>query len=495
MVRKRSTRIAIGIGGFFVFSGMILATNLGYTVSLSARQASNLQDAYPQLWITTLLHGMDSGFGTLFLGTVFGIAVLAPFAGASTLSLLPSEDLQAIRPNKSHRYFDSCIINSVSGVAILQLLALTGATSLLTIGGQELPALAVTWILWILLVALTTTVAWILEWIIRKFARVNRITLGIVIALLTIAIITIGYYRGGTLFGIGEKYSRLLIASGHGWNLSISLLLLGLLLTFGVLVLAGVTISRKALLLPPPLAHAGSKHRPRKSLTGTAKVTLQLLLRAIWRTAECRRPLIAILVLGIPAVVFSKTDVSMELSLVFAVTLTVSLAWGVNVFGVLGTGMGWLGSQPKIIRRLPLVGVALQTVVTVFLMSILWVLSLALGKGTLSAGVHILIMGGFAAFATSIYCMRLSIRKPIRTQLAGRGNALVPPLTALGYLLQLLMITGIPIVLSLMPMSLIEHILAFAFFLMLLVIGFLVQQKRWEDPEMRARVVQIVAAL
>jgi hypothetical protein len=186
-------------------------------------------------------------------------------------------------------------------------------------------------------------------------------------------------------------------------------------------------------------------------------------------------------------------DANLETAILLAVPLAVALSAGVNLFAVIGPGMSWLTSQPRILTRMFSVAAYTQIAMTVLIMMLLWSVSYAVGKTTLDAGLRLLIGGIVAGALATVISMELSIRRPIRARLSGRGDSLVPPLTALSYLMWLILFACFPATVvsggypEVQAGSVIAALLIFA------VINKW-QEERFTNPLTRSRIVAEVAS-
>jgi len=495
MVRNSASRVAILGGGIVIFFGLLIAINLGFAVQLATRQGDSVLAIYSRTWIQSLELGTMSSIGALAVGGSLLVALFAPFTGTSTLALVPPEDLDAIRPPRTHRYFDSLVINAVSGIGLVQLLTLTAVTSLLTLDGDRFQSLLFTWALWVTIIALTTTVGWSLEYVIRRWGkRTRRILAGTVFVIVGSAVL-LDDNRGATLFGIADFYTSLIRSGLTGWSLPLSIgILFNLVLAFA-LTIAGVSVARASLRYPVPSSKKNKTHaRAHQDKTSPTLIAINMLLRAIIRTPECRRPMYAIVVVGLPAMVLIGLDENTAIAVSLAVPLAVALSWGVNIFALLGTGMPWLASQPKILPALFRAGYLAQVAVMALLLFLLWGAALASGKIVGDSGTIYLVSGLIASLLVASISMSFSVRHPRRSRLSGRGDSLVPPLTALGYLLKLVFIAAYPSIvfsLEISPTTLVLLLLggvAFAFF------WYVWTDYRWRDPRTKEKVVSEVGA-
>jgi hypothetical protein len=494
MIRNPKAKIGITLGLLFLLFGITISINLGYAVQIASQQANTVSSIYAHIWIQSLQFGTMASIGAFAVGGAVVVALFAPFTGSSTLALFPTEDMEAIRLPRAHRYFDSFIINIISGIGLLQLITLTGVTSLITLDGERLPALIFTWSIWALLIAVTTTVGWTLEWVLRKWGKAKRRVIGLIGFSILSLVVASDPHHGSTLFGASAKYTKTLRSSLHGWNLHIVLIILIAIVAFFSTVFVGVASTRKALALPAP-ASATYKERKNHTLGNSVlTVSTRLLLRILWRTAECRRPIFAILLIGMPTLALVHLDSVVQNTIGISIPLAIALAWGVNIFGVLGTGMPWLSSQPKIMKYLPRIAALLQFLLTFILLTALWAVSLISKNTTVSNAPIVLLMGAASAALVTAVSLDLSIRRPIRTRLSGRGDALVPPITALAYMIRLVALALIPTVVTAAGLNKTKETIAFIAMFLFSIIILAIQEYRWNNPEVRANVVIKVSA-
>ena len=495
LVRLRKTKVLITFGGVFVLVGLIASINIGYALSLSIKQQNVNQNINIQTMLSYILHAAQNNFGAVFLISIFAMAIFAPFAGSSTVSLFPSEDLQSIRPNETHRFFDSIIINCVSGIGLLQLLTLTGITSILTMDINKFIPLLLSWGLWFFLVTLMTTVGWTLEYTVRKFGKIKRRITGLLLTLAFGGGFFASAYFGKSPFAIGNSYIREIRNTGsHGIDSQSIILIVSIILGIIVLFIVGSFITKKALLLSAPSTSMGLGHRAPKLTTSLKNLSISLLFKTLWRTGECRKPIIAILCFGAPAMFFSSTTTNLGPILIIAIPLTVALSWGVNSFGILGTGMNWVASQPKLIKKLPFYSFIIQFLLVLAMTVFLWLLAFFSGHSSIHKAIPLFAAIIISSIGTSVYSSYLSIKHPVRTQLTSRGNALVPPLTALAYLLQLIIIASIPSTIMTLKLPFIWQFTSMDCLFASYMISLIALEVIWKGAETRARVIQIVSA-
>jgi hypothetical protein len=493
-LRNPLSKWGILAGILFLGFIMLVSINLGYAVRIMALQGNETASGIFALsWILSLQRNEIGEVGAITLGGALAAAIFAPFTGSSTLTLAPVEDLQGLRLSRLHRFFDSFLINCISGIGILQLAALTAITSVLSLDGFRGPALIVTWMVWIFIIALTTTIGWILEWSLRRWGKAARwraaffLLAGIGVAL------ALDPYRGRTLFGIGDLYASMMKSAGSGTLVGFVVPMLIMIAIILVTMFLGLLATREALNLPAPVLQRVKERKYKKFKNNPEDITTKIVLNSVWRTPEARRPILSVVAIGIPALMIVSLSENIEAAIMLAVPLAVSLSCGVNVFGILGGGMSWLGTQPRIVKIIPSIAGALQVLTTLFLVVILWTASFISGNTDPETGARLLVGGIVAATLSTIISLDLSIRHPIRARLSGRGDALIPPLAALNYLVRLLIFACLPAALaaSAQPEMQLPIVLIC---IILYVFAIKVLTDRFSNPVVRSKIIAEVSA-
>jgi len=496
MVRSRRAKSFIVLAGVIVFFGLLSCINLGYFVQIAAQSGrSETGELYAQAWITNLSSGTMGGLGALAVGGAVVVALFAPFTGSATTALVPTEDLAGVRPPRAHRYFDAMIINGISGIGVLQFLALTAVASLITLDGQRVWGMLFAWTVWAFLVMVTSTIGFLLEWVQRAYGRWQRRVFGVVGVAVLLGAVLLDPNRGQTLFGLADKYTtvlRLSVISFTWW--SVVALLVMLVCMVGVVGL-GVWVTGRALSLAPRRGVGVGDRTSRRLGSSSVTAVRGLLWRTLWRTRECRRPIIAILVVGIPVVSFTQMGESLEIALPMTIPLAVSLSWGVNVFGVLGRGMNWLGSQPKALSEIPRAAILFQAILSFLLLILLWTVSWLAGQADFASLRVFTISALTVAGLTTGLSALLSVLHPMRAPLTtGGGDALVPPLTALGYLGLLVGFGCVPGILLANLEDPVAQTVGVIIALVVSWIFIVAATVLWRNPRRRARVIAVVSS-
>lgn len=494
MIRSSIFKIGLTLAFLLFFPVAYSVINMGYLVEIAATQTGeSAASIYAQAWLNSLESGNIAPLGALAIGGAVVVAFFAPFTGTSTLALVSSDDLLCVRPNRKHRFWDSLLINASSGIGLLQLVTLTAVTSLITLDGERIWALLFTWVLWLLLVAVNTTLGFSLEWLHRKWGpRRRKIMAAIGIVSLGVAVL-LDDKKGADLFGLAKYYTKILRLSVQSFNpWSVWVIVIAVAVTV-ILIFYGLKTTESAFSLPERSTVRGGVHKRGHMGSNAFLVAVILMWKTLFRTKECRRPIIAIFIVGTPVAMFTQFDQTIAIAFIMTVPLAISLGWGVNVFGVVGQGMNWLGSQPKIMWMIPRVTVLFQFAASVLLIGWFWFVGYMTGHATLHDAQLLLIGAVVAATGTTALSLLLSVIKPIRSSLKGRGDALIPPMTALVYLFILVIFGCLPGVLiaqdAVPGKQGVIFILTIAASLSILFFGWFL----WDKPKVKAQVVAKVS--
>lgn len=493
-VRDPATRWTVAAGAAIVALGLLVAINLGpLTVYIAGQGTDTAAGVFAVSWILSVQRGDVGDVGALMLGGALAVAVFAPLTGTSTMSLAPVEDLHGLRPARLHRYFDAMLINSVSGMGVLQLLALTAVTSVLSLEGSRGAALLVTWATWITAIALTTTIGWSLELALRKWGPAARIRAAAVIVAAVAAAIAIDPDHGRSLFGLGDLYASL-VTSAASSTLGFAIGFAAVTAATIAFAAAGLAATRAALARPAVVQRELGTRRPRRMPQLPTAIAIRVLTDSLWRTPEIRRPLIAVIVIGVPGMLVADLSGNTENAVMTAVPIAVALSWAVNTFGVIGPGMTWLSAQPAVLQRIPRAAATIQLMLTILLVEILWLPAYATGRATADTGLRLLAAAIIAGCLGAIISLHLSITRPSRARLTGRGDSLIPPLTALGYLAVLLVTVCAPAA-ALSGADDPTRLIAVLASLAVFSAGTIAYERAFTRPATRARITAEVSAI
>lgn len=494
MIRVPGIRTAIISAAFFFVLATAIIANFGFALTSVAQDPTSPGNVFALDLLSQLADGRLEGVVSLTLISLLSIAVFGPFTGTGTVSLASAEDLYGIRPSKAHRYFDSLSVNAASGLGILQLLGLIGLHSFLTLDAHRLPGILLAFSVWAVLITLMSTIAWTIEWVVRRFGRWQRYLFGA--ALLGVGAIFYFFNPDSatTLYGAGNWYVNLLRGPESPallpWAIATTIVAATALILFGLRVFLAADKH-----LPPALLT--SKPGRYRHFSGIPLLmALRLTVVTVMRTPQTRRPMIAAVIFGAPAVMVIDMDQLLAGSLSFAIPLAVALSWPANVFALVGTGMPWLASQPKIMAVFPKAAMAAQFLLTMAVISVLSGMALLAGRATVEDVQEILLQASFITIAAAGVAALLSVMNPIRAQMTSRGDALVPPVTALIYMVVLLIFTAIPGFAfgGILAAGQWGEVVAVLFSGLIGIGCGLLAISRWRNPQVRARAVSTVGA-
>lgn len=494
MIRVPGVRTAIIAASIFFVSAAAIIANFGFALAEVAKDPTSPGNVFARDLIGQLSDGRIEGIVSLTLVSLLSIVIFGPFTGTGTVSLAPAEDLLGMRPARTHRYFDSLVVNAASGLGILQLLGLIGLNSLLTLDSHRLPGMLLAFAIWMTLITLMTTIAWSIEWVVRRFGRWKRFLIAGGVLAIGAGLYFTNPDAATTLYGAGNQYVTLLRGGSAYANLAVAITVAAT--TAGGLMFLGLRVFLAADKHLPPVSLSGRPSRYRAFSNAPFLLALRLVIATVWRTPQTRRPLIAAVIFGSPAVIVVNMDQTLAGSLAFAIPLAVALSWPANVFAIIGTGMPWLAAQPKVMAVLPKAVMVAQFVLTMAVVSVLAGLAFVFGRADVTLLQSVLMQAAFITIAASGVASALAVFNPIRAQMTARGDALAPPITALVYMLILLVFTAIPGgafggMLSSWPWA---EAAAVGFSAVVGIGCGLVALSRWRTPEVRSRVVSIVGA-
>lgn len=458
--RTLSTRAGLVTGALIFATGLVLFSNVGTLIRMFAEQGiDTAAGQYAVNYLVAFQRGDLGVVGATALGSIVLAALLSPFTGVSSNALFAADNLTGLRPVRLHRYFDSVITTAFSAIGILQLFTLSTITSLLTLNGGHANGLLFTWCAWPVLILVSVTEGWVLEYLHRTYGpRVRRTGLAVFTAGLAVAL-ALDPNHGRTLFGVGNLFSTTIEAVAKNDQTYMWLTVLTLLGIAIVTSTVGIIACRRALALPAPVTRREGQVRVVR-ISENPRVSLaQMMLLTMVRTPEIRRPLLTIVAIAVPAVWISHAASTAITTVVLAVPATVALSWGINVFGLLGSGMPWLAAQPNVTRYLMTTAVAIQVMVTAAIEVVVWVPVIIAGYldwGTVLS----IVLGTIVAVSLTVHSATdKSVRKPFPVTLGTRGDMTVPPATALNYTLRFTLWSG---QLGLLTLHLDDHLFQLA---------------------------------
>lgn len=437
--RKIKSKIFLWAGFIILSLAVFLSAQVG-TLIREVAQNGDPESAAQQfalVYLATFTRGELGTFGAAALGLSLLSAVVAPFTGAIRTSIMSTRDTVAFPLTRWYRFTDSIAAQVFSSIAILQLVALSAISSLLTLQGGRGMSMLFTWTVWLALVAVSTLSIWAAESLYRKFGfKVRMIVLGTV-AIVVGLLVLLDPEHGKTLFGLGTVYAD--IVQTIGTTMSGAEVARAFAIVIGSTLLiffSGAFLSSVALSLPERDSESKKQRkvfRVHKPFKIPELEIIYFFITSILRATESRKPVIAAVGLGATFVIVTNGEYTIASTFTVMIPLVAALAWGANVFGTLGGGTVWLASQPRIFNRLPWLFFVTQSLVTFVLFALVWLPGALLGR------VDLTMLPSIAMAATAVTALvaRSSIHKtihnPYPTRFGARGETLLPPVTTLNY--------------------------------------------------------------
>lgn len=433
----------------FLVAGLALLLGMVVTVSYTGFFIRNLAQngttnpeiqEYALTYLGIFQNGELGTIGATALGLSAISAIIAPLGGAVRTFIISPREIVPFPLSRWHRFSDSIVAQAFSVISLLQLVALTAITSLIVLQGNREVALLFTWFIWIALVALSIIATWAAELLYRSFGPKVRVGIvGGIFVLIALAL-AVDPNHGKTLFGMGTAYSDAITKASTTTSLvsvvqmlSVPLIIAAILF-FGAGFLASMALSRPEY-LPVKIKDKASmkKVRVTKSFKTPELELLKTLALAIVRSPEGRKPIIAVLTIGIAGTALMGGQQAVAVGFTLMVPLVAALAWGANAFGIIGNGLSWLSNHPRLFNRLPWLLFGLQVVVTISLFTIVWLPAVLMGKVDGQTIVSISTAAIATSFIVSRSSMQKSMHRPHPMYFGQRNESLLPPLTTIGY--------------------------------------------------------------
>lgn len=500
-VRPKKQRVWIIFAGMFAMGVVLLAAYGGTAfrtlITASTTNSEGSLSSTLLLWINIFLTNNASLAAGGILWALIASVVLIPLVGYSFTSIIPEGDLASIKITDNHKIADSIFLQFVSSISFVQIIALTGLASILTIG-SDTPGIAIvfSWMLWVLSVLATVLAAWSFEFLHRKFGIKAKFlsftTVAIIVGILYLLFSTsfVGF------FGIGEKWTSFLQSlSFQNLGIVFEGILIFVLLFIGLNWVIGITATY-TLELPKRIKKKDTTKilSARLGLAGKIKLNniTQFLANMIFRQNNIWKPLLLSISFAttMALVFFAFYQVLFTVSTLLP--MMISLVWSVNIFGILGSGTTWLVSLPQgkkqLLGSIMLIQYIIVGVITFIIMGLIAIIY--------HPDIMVFIQFLLATIGTSVVITQFSINKavnfPYRYRVHIRGESILPPNKAFSYMAKLFVIgfttSGIIYSIGFIPFNRYgfpEAIAPFAQMLLILIIimiariRFVTLRRRW----------------
>ena len=495
MVRGVRAKVSVGVGVARMFLALFVCANLGaLTRTIAEEGTGNDASVYAINYIVSLERGEIGSFGALVLGSVVATAIFFSLTGVGGGSLFPAQELVGVRPHRLHRYFDTLVVQAVSTVGVFQLVALTALGSLMTLDGQRGPGFLIVWAMWPMVAALEVMVAWAIELAQRMYGPVARRVAVTVLVCATGIALFLDPKHGQTLFGAGDLFASAIRKATLG-QLTDALPVVALTMALtGLFVMVGATLTQAALLKPVIPLSAPRSYWHWKVSTNPVLALTQILLLQVVRTGAIRRPILAVAMVAPPAVLLSHGSFTVSLTLVVTIPMCVCLAWGVNIFGVIGPGMTWLAVQPNVSRMILGVAVSVQLFIIAVLSAAVWGPATMFGVIDLRTAASVAAATVVTALITTRSAAAKSVTRPYHVNVTQRGDQIIPTLTSINYTLRFVLGGGLVGILVLTVASIPFQLAIVAGVVIWTTYRFIKLDRYWASRSVQARVVAVVAA-
>jgi len=443
MVRSRKTKIITAFAFVVVMMLLYATTAVGETVKLAAtNQTTNLSPVVQDYAIQFLRSLANDGalFAvTGLLAALIGSIIFIPLVGYSFSTLIPSGDLVSVRRNDYHKLSDSIILQMLSAISLIQLFSLTTLNGLLSIESDK-PGLGIIfgWVVWLLMILLTSTTAWTFEWLGRKYGfKGKAIAIGSLIG--TLGIIALIFNdKLLTLFGLSTLYSNT-VQNLDSFTFGNWAALVGVMAALFVGTGAFLSyIGSKALNLPEKAKKKVKSRILKRSLVfGKKNNTISqytFLLNIVLRSINIWKPLLTATGFALTTVLLFQGSLQILFSLVFVIPLIVSMSWGVNTFGILGGGITWLTSLPQGKEKLLKNIAYTQLTLVVVLLSVVTLPLIVLFHIPWSGVASFVIATLVSTAAMTRSSLSKTVFGPERYRVHIKGENILPPAKALSYL-------------------------------------------------------------
>lgn len=483
MARTPGIRVAVLLGAATV--GWLLHLVLGSGELLDAPTLATAVEIAPAAYL---------GFGAL--------ALIAPLTAGGGNEVVPPDQLAVHPVRPATQFFGGLLLAPLNLVWVVQLLSLAALTSYLTIDGSLLRGVA-TSLSYVLCLTITgQAVAWLVVGL-RQTQRGRRSVGAVGVSLLLTAIVLVRTGYGQMLLDRTPTRSITagVVAGGDGQLLRWGVTTAGLLVVALVSLLLGARTCAWALRRPADVGM--NRHtepvRRREGKRSALRELVAVDRASVWRAPALRRGGLVLAIL--PGLIAAGAAVPWESMIVLPglVAAGAGLLFGVNAFCLDGSGAVWLASlphDPRLVARAKAIVLAETVLAAVAVAAVAGSLR---SPGTPTAAQVTAILASALACSALVVAggMRMSTRRPHRADLRGPRDAVAPPgalavasarlalpAAFVGILLGSASQTGV----WWWPPLLATPVLLLA------LLSIMRSLRRYDDPFVRARIVQTVAA-
>ncbi|MBC7374087.1 MAG: hypothetical protein H7323_08870 [Frankiales bacterium] len=431
-----------------------------------------------------------------------GLALIAPLTAGGGNEVVPPDQLVAFPVRPSTQFLGGLVLAPLNLVWVLQLLVLVALTAYLTIGGSFVRGALATGAFVVAITVIGQGLAWTVVGL-RQTRRGRRIVCGVGLALLVGVVVVVRGGHGERVLDVSPTHSVVsaVISGGAGGRRDWLMVTAALMAVAVAAALLGSWACRWALGRPGD-AGSGRRSEPvrRRGPKASALRELVAVDRAsVWRAPALRRGGLVLVVL--PGLVAAGAAVPWQSLIVLPglVAAGAGLLFGINAFCLDGSGAVWLASlphEPHLVARAKTI-VLTETVLGAVVVAALAGSLRSPGSPTAAEVVGIVATGLSCTATVVASCLHSSVHHPHRAELRGPRDAVAPPgalalasvrlatpTAFAGVLIASAADTGV----WWLPLGLALPVI--------LAAGLSLNRslRRYDDPVVRARVVQVVSA-
>lgn len=480
----RSPGLRLGLCLAVAVVGWLLTVCLRSAGALAPPVLQTAAELAPQAYL---------GFGVL--------AMIAPLTAGGGGEVVPADQLVAFPVRPASQFLGGLLLAPLNLAWAVQLLVLAVETSCLTLGGSRTPGVVTTAAYAGFATVLGQTLGWTAVGL-RQTRAGRRALLGAGLAVVVAALVVVRVGAGGQV--LAHAPTRLVVtavvAGGLGdagrWAATTGALLAGA----GLVAVCGLRVCAWALRRPGDAGALRGQDVHRRGARSSALRELVALDRAsVWRAPALRRGGLVLAVLPGLLAAGARVPWASLVVLPGLVAAGAGLLFGINAFALDGSGAVWLASlpvDPALVVRAKLLVLG-ETVLAAVVLSA-GTGALRAPGGPSAAELAAILASGVACTAVVVGSgLHLSVRRPHRADLRGPRDAIAPPgaLALAGVRLSVPAgVTGLLLGAAAgtgrwwLPPLLALPVVVLA--------GSSIRRslRRWTDPQVRGRVVQVVSA-
>ncbi len=429
------------------------------------------------------------------------LALAAPLSAGGGADVVPTGQLVAFPVRPAALFLGGLVLAPLNLVWFGQLLLLAAETSCLTLGGRTAPGVVTTTAYVLLATVLGQALAWTVAGL-RATRAGRRLVLGAAgaLALAVGVVVERGLGPAALQHSPTRVVVRAVVAGGAGDRDPWAAVTAGLLGLVALALLTGRRACGWALSRPTDATGAGTGAVPRRPARRSALAELAAVDRAsVWRAPALRRGGLVLALLPGAAAAGVRVPWSSLVVLPGLVAAGTGLLFGVNAFALDGPGALWLASlplPPGLAARAKLLVLA-EAVLAAVAVTVLAGAVRAPGTPTATELVAVLCSAAACTGLVLATGLHLSVRRPHRAELRTSRDAIAPPGALVVASVRLtLPTTAVGVGLGAATAG--DHAWLPPLLALPVVWACVVSLRRslrsWEDPAVRARVVQVVSA-